>query len=239
LNIQKTGLTSVTRRFLHTTWIGSKIVKGFWDILEFFGYYSVAIPHDSPLRNSQSLFWSVRANDEAPPQPADSFFSLVNERKIELVAPARAAQYRSDGRVVLEDGRELSASVVILCTGYQSSWAGIFDGMYSIIKLCLISFIQYGTDAVANDIGLSRHAPSPISISEQRQWNHYKTLENPPLRLRNEDLWTSNIYRGLVPAKSINRHDFAINGAMVSILFIRMSIKPIVCIVFLQQWLYI
>ncbi len=39
------------------------------------------------------------------------------------------AAYGEDGRsVILDDGRSLLASAVVLCTGYTSSWSAMFNG---------------------------------------------------------------------------------------------------------------
>lgn len=48
-----------------------------------------------------------------------------------MVAPARVVGFADDGRsLLLNDGRTLPADVVILATGYTSSWSKIFDGGY-------------------------------------------------------------------------------------------------------------
>lgn len=86
------------------------------------------IPKNSPLRNAHSLFWGIRTNDEGVGRP-DGFHSLLHSGKIELVAPARVERYGDDGKsVVLNNGKILKASAVILATGYTSSWNKIFDG---------------------------------------------------------------------------------------------------------------
>lgn len=87
------------------------------------------VPQGSPLRNAHSLFWSIRTNDEGVYR-ANSFHGLVNAGQIELVAPARVQTFGNDGRsVVLNNGKEIPADVVVLATGYTSSWSKIFDGV--------------------------------------------------------------------------------------------------------------
>lgn len=74
------------------------------------------------------MFWSIRTNDEGVPRP-NGFHALVNEGKIDLIAPTRVEKYGTDGHsVVLENGTTLRADAVILATGYSSSWDHLFDG---------------------------------------------------------------------------------------------------------------
>ncbi|KAG6890392.1 hypothetical protein C0992_001783, partial [Termitomyces sp. T32_za158] len=123
----------------------------------------------------------------------DSFHGLAQSGKIKLVAPARATGFGDDGRsVALKDGRFLPADVVILATGFKSSWASLFDA-------------QTGAE-----LGISRHSPSENGVDN---WN-YTSLANPPMLHLGKEQWSSSMYRGLVPAKNINKRDFAINGAV-------------------------
>jgi dimethylaniline monooxygenase (N-oxide forming) len=41
------------------------------------------------------------------------------------------------------------------------------------------------------------------------------TLKDAPAAHPDSEQWASSIYRAIVPAKNIERHDFAINGAVV------------------------
>ena len=66
------------------------------------------------------------------------------------------------------------------------------------------------------DIGLARHPPSTAGIQAAKHLWDYTSLKNPPRAHAQGDQWCSSIYRGIVPAKSILRRDFAINGAIVS-----------------------
>lgn len=137
------------RRFLHTTWLGGKIVKLIWkaiasssvSIISFFiklpgaltngvQLDALKLPQNSPLRNTHSLFWGIRVNDEGVPRPT-GFHALVNSGKIKVVSPARVEGFGEDGfSVILNNGKALRADVVILATGYTSSWEGIFDGIW-------------------------------------------------------------------------------------------------------------
>ncbi|KAG5639502.1 hypothetical protein H0H81_000647 [Sphagnurus paluster] len=136
-----------------------------------------SIPKDSPLRNAHSLFWGIRTNDEG------------------LAAPARAQGFSDDGRsLILNAGQTLPADVVVLATGYQSSWKGIFD------------------DETVADLGLARHAP-PSSSKTVDEWDYMSLSDPPPCQLES-DHWSSSIYRGLVPAKNLDKRGFAVNGAV-------------------------
>ncbi|SRR6266702_4070050 len=107
-------------------------------------HYVLGLPRDSPLRCTYSIFWNTRTNDEGVPREG-SFYSLANAGKITFVSPAQVAKYGDDGRsVVLDDGRTISASAVVLATGYKSTWRPIFDGQYrSRFRLIVILTIQY------------------------------------------------------------------------------------------------
>jgi len=86
------------------------------------------VPNNSPLRNTHSLFWGIRSNDEGVRRPT-GFHALVNLGKISVEAPVRVESFGSNGRsVVLNNGKVLKANAVILGTGYTSSWKNIFDG---------------------------------------------------------------------------------------------------------------
>lgn len=90
-------------------------------------FHAYNIPNQSPLRRTQSLFWGVRISDEGLVRP-DSFHGLVTSGHIDLAAPTRAIGYSEDGKsLLLSDGQTLPAKVVILATGYQSSWSPIFE----------------------------------------------------------------------------------------------------------------
>lgn len=60
---------------------------------------------------------------------SDGFFGRVSQGEITLEAPARVEKFGTDGRsVVLDNGKTLKADVLILGTGYTSSWKNLFDG---------------------------------------------------------------------------------------------------------------
>ncbi|KAJ7644895.1 FAD/NAD-P-binding domain-containing protein [Roridomyces roridus] len=175
-------------RFLHTSWIGSKLVHGIWNAVTASSFKSMGIPPDSPLRLTASSFWSIRVNDEGVVRE-NGFHRLVNSGAIKVVAPARATG--------LSTGQSIKADLVILATGYTSSWDDIFD------------------EKTANELGLYRHMPAH---EWEEDWKDYKTLANPPpMHPENTNCnWSSSIYKGIIPARNLSRRDFAINGAVLS-----------------------
>lgn len=88
-------------------------------------FRAYGIPVGSPLRRIHSLFWGVRFGDEGQVRP-DSFYSLANAGIIEVIVPARVLGYAEDGEsLLLSNGKLFRPKVVILATGYQSSWSPI------------------------------------------------------------------------------------------------------------------
>ncbi|THH12096.1 hypothetical protein EW146_g7825 [Bondarzewia mesenterica] len=120
------------------------------------------------------------------------FHDVLSSKKIDLVAPARVIGFGDDGHsVILENGKHVDADAVVLATGYQSSWKGLFDA-----------------DDLADDLGLSRRPPTDF-----HKWD-YPSMANPPPSRPDIEQSSTQIYRGLVPAKEIDRRDFAINGGI-------------------------
>ncbi|KAJ6471197.1 FAD/NAD-P-binding domain-containing protein [Mycena vulgaris] len=187
-------LRSRLERFLHGTWLGGKITEFFWSALNQSSLEALSVTRGSPLYNVRSLFWSNSVNDEGVAQK-NRFHALVNSGTIEVIAPARVQGFGPDGEsVVLSDGQIIKADLVLLATGYSSSWSNIFD------------------KDTAEQVGLNRHAPDPYFASKS-QWDYY-SLANPPASPPDSAQWASSIYNGIVPAKNIARRDFAINGAV-------------------------
>ncbi|KAF8802217.1 FAD/NAD(P)-binding domain-containing protein [Phlegmacium glaucopus] len=187
-------LNTRLERFLHTTTVGSAITNFFWKSMTETSFNAFKIPQGSPLRRSHSLYWGVRVSDEGCACPTN-FHSLAISGKIDVIAPARVVGYADDGKsVVLSNGRIFATKCVLLGTGYQSSWSKIFK------------------KEVAEEIGIDRHAPQ---TKVQVKWD-YKTLENAPALRPENEKWVTSVYRGIVPAKNIEKRDFAIAGAMFS-----------------------
>ncbi|KAL1742696.1 hypothetical protein HDZ31DRAFT_42667 [Schizophyllum fasciatum] len=187
-------LRTTLERFLHKTWLGSKITHFIWSSIARTSFAVQRYPPHSPMRNAPSLFWTIQTNDDGAPRDGH-FHTLVNEGKIALVAPNRVVGYDASG-VVLADGGRLAADTVILGTGYTSSWQGLFD------------------DDTAASLGISRHAPH-LGVNFDQEWADYRTLDDPPRpRATSTQPVESSIYRGLVPVNNLSQRDFAINGAV-------------------------
>ncbi|KAK7676325.1 hypothetical protein QCA50_020708 [Cerrena zonata] len=188
-------LRTKLERFLHTTYLGSLITKALWGFLSWSSFFSLGVPHESPLRHTHSLFYGVRTNDEGVGRP-NGFHALVNAGKIEVVAPARAIEYERSAvdkqvKIKLNNGLSLDANAVVLATGFRSSWEALFDA-----------------DTLA-DLGLNKY-PIPYG-NHVDEWDAYTTLERSTAQRTIE---AACIYRGLVPANNILNRDFAINGAI-------------------------
>ncbi|KAJ7679052.1 FAD/NAD-P-binding domain-containing protein [Mycena polygramma] len=186
-------LRTKLERFLHTTWIGSKLVPAIWNLILADSYKAMKIPKDSPLRLTYSPFWSMHLSDEGIPRE-DGFHSLINQGKIKVIPSARMSGYGSGRTVLLSNGETVNADLVILATGYACSWTDIFE------------------EETAAELGLYRHH----SANQVDEWKHYTTLANPPDAHPDNTNWSSSIYKGIVPTKNIPRKDFAINGAVFS-----------------------
>ncbi|KAI0677681.1 FAD/NAD(P)-binding domain-containing protein [Trametes maxima] len=184
-------------RFLHTTWLGKRIVQLAWYAITEYAFRSSNIPAGSPLRNTVSPHWHIRFNDEGYPRP-NAFHALVLAGKIQVLTHTSVARYGTDGKsVVLDDGRVLQASALALGTGYKSSWEAIFD------------------ENTLDELGLSPQ-PAEANTTRTHRWE-YTTLSDPPPPHPDTKRWSSAIYRGIVPAKNIMRRDLAINGIGLSI----------------------
>ncbi|KAI0650878.1 FAD/NAD-P-binding domain-containing protein [Trametes meyenii] len=188
-------LRTFLERFLHTTWLGKKIVDFVWRGLADSSFRAAGIPAKSSLRNTVSPFWHVRVNDEGVPR-ANGFHALVLAGKIDVVTPARVRGFGDDRRsVILDDGRLIRADAVVLATGYQSSWSSIFG------------------DETMEELGLNPYLAA--NTTTVYQWDYTTLKDSPPLH-PGAQRWSSSLYRGLVPARNIANRDFAVNGACVS-----------------------
>lgn len=185
-------------RFMHTSWIGSKIVQATWKLLSWMSFTTLGVPRNSPLRRTRSLFWTLRTNDEGIGLP-DGFYDLMRRGKIELIAPARAVSIANDGQgVVLHDKRVIRATAIINATGHASTWDKILD--------------QETIEA----LGLNKQYTAHTSAEDAHEWDGYITLSDPPPACAEQDQWTMSIYRGIVPLKCLFDRDFAINGGTLT-----------------------
>ncbi|KAF7298812.1 FAD/NAD(P)-binding domain-containing protein [Mycena indigotica] len=190
-------------RFFHTTWLGSCLVWIFWVLLKYASLFAAGITPFSrgPLRpeHFHPLFWSTSVNDEGVPS-ATGFHALVQQGKIQVVVPARLQGFGKDGvSVVTTDWRSIPADILLLATGYQSSWASLFD------------------EQTAKSLGM---APTMLKFpgdeeSEATLFPHRLVGAKPQARPAAEKFGrATHIYQGIVPSKNIARRDFAINGAV-------------------------
>ncbi|KAF7328016.1 hypothetical protein MKEN_00382500 [Mycena kentingensis (nom. inval.)] len=143
------NLRSRPERFLHTTWLGSKLVHGFLNFIVRQSYRAMKIPSDS-------------------------------------------TSTRTFGRT----GEKLKPEVVVLATGYTSSWGDLFD------------------EGTVASLGLDPHRITPSTDDE---WASYTTLKDAPAPRRGDETLSTSIYKSIVPAKNILKRDFAINGAVMSV----------------------
>jgi hypothetical protein len=148
------------------------------------------------------------------------FQALATAGKIKIIAPAHALGYSDDGKsVILSNGQEISTKAVILATGYQSSWSNVFSRTYFssfCFGFCITHLLHLRCSAeMAEEIGIAKHAPK---THVKTKWN-YETLKDRPPEDPEAGRWVTSIYRGLVPAKNIEKRDFAIAGAFVSIYY--------------------
>ncbi|EDR06936.1 uncharacterized protein LACBIDRAFT_299323 [Laccaria bicolor S238N-H82] len=151
------------------------------------------IPNESPLRRTHSTFWGLRISDEGLVRP-DSFHGLAAAGLIDLAAPTRAIGYAEDGKsLLLSDGQTLPAKVVILATGYQSSWSPIFE-----------------------KLGIARHT---LTYNFEREWK-YASLANAPPQSPEQSKWVTSIHRSLFPRKILTgvtlRLQFSADFAYIS-----------------------
>ncbi|KAJ6462046.1 FAD/NAD-P-binding domain-containing protein [Mycena vitilis] len=211
------ALRSRLERFLHGTWLGSRITHCFWSALSWASLQALSIPKTSPLRNTHSLFWSTSVNDEGVPQQ-NRFHAFVNNGNISVIAPARVQDFGPDGNsVVLNNGETIKADILLLATGYASSWTDIFNRKkIQLVPSRIPSQLHVVVAAdTAELLGIKRHSPRPQSEFESEERTHY-SLANPPASCAESEQWASSIYNGIVPARNITRRDFAINGAVFS-----------------------
>ncbi|KAF8149495.1 hypothetical protein B0H34DRAFT_667702 [Crassisporium funariophilum] len=190
-------LNTRLERFLHTSAIGGAVVRLVWRQAQERSFKAYNISNDSPLRNTYPLFWAIHSSDEGTAR-SNTFAALATAGAINIIS-ARAVGYGEDGRsVLLSNGQVVETNVVVLATGYQSSWTNIF------------------TPATAEELGITTHIPTCRS---ETSWN-YNSLKNPPPPIAgNGDAGVTSIYRGLIPAKNLHKRDFAIAGGLFVVNF--------------------
>ena len=186
-------------------------------------FQAAGIPLGSPLRNTLSPYWHDRVTDEGVPRP-NGFYRLAASGKISVVTPAYVRKFGDDGEsVVLDNGSSIRASAVVLATGYNSSWPAMFDGT-SLLTAVLDSPAHpfHTAEETQEELGLK---PRLADHNRSYYWDYQSLRDSPPL---NPDAkrWSSSMYRGIVPAKNIQRRDFAVNGAIVRLRRLRLHPHP-------------
>ena len=68
-------------------------------------------------------------------------------------------------------------------------------------------------EKTAEELGLNPRPADP-QVKARYTWDYWTLRDPPPLNPDAKRL-TSSMYRGIVPAKNIQRRDFAVNGAIV------------------------
>nr|GAT52224.1 FAD/NAD(P)-binding domain-containing protein [Mycena chlorophos] len=223
-------LNTKLERFLHTTALGSWLVFLLWSALRTASLLAVGINPFSragppgggtgiPGRAShiRPLFWSVHLNDDGVPSRRGTnnnshFYTLVGQGKIRTVVPARVVGFDADGRSVVAvttdagaEGRNedvhLRADVLLLATGYKSSWTSLLD------------------EETAEKIGME---PTPLPVDSDASPFAYPHLSlrvttrppsaQPTKSVPDKRIWS--LLHGIVPTKNISQRDFAINGAV-------------------------
>jgi dimethylaniline monooxygenase (N-oxide forming) len=145
------------------------------------------IPKDSPLRNTHSMFWGIRTNDEGTGRN-DGFHAIAKQERIDLVA-------------------------LTMVKGHASSKLGFLGQPFSLVftDIFIPPMLMTVSEKTIKELGIGRYLPSQDVV----EWKHYKMLASSPAAHPQRDQWTLSIYRGLVPVKNITERDFAIKGALV------------------------
>ncbi|EAU80914.1 hypothetical protein CC1G_03090 [Coprinopsis cinerea okayama7 len=223
-------LRSRTERFLHTTWLGGKIVRGFWDGVAKRSFKTYNFPPDHPLSlHSHNVFWGNRTGDEGV-RSDKTFQSHVLSGRIQCIVPGYVLGFRrgeakeqesAGSYLLLDSGDKLYPSAVIVATGYKSSWEDILDEE-SIREIGLIHDVpperlekykdewKY-TSLKDAPLPLSekRHGPSASTSTSTTTLGKERVGDSKPLR-------APALYKGMIPAKSLLKRDVAVNGAMIT-----------------------
>ncbi|KAJ7768211.1 FAD/NAD-P-binding domain-containing protein [Mycena metata] len=187
--MRKSRLLSILSPYISLRTRLDKFVRETWNSIMADSFKAMGIREDSPLRLTFSLFWNVQTNDEGVPRP-NGFHALVNEGKINVIAPARMTGYAGDGHsILLNNGPSVKADLLILATGYASSWTDIFD------------------EKTAADIGLYRH-----------QLVNYKSLRDPPPLQPENTKWSSSIYKAILATN--DGYSFEVTAHWISSYFL-------------------
>lgn len=225
-----------SRRFLHTTSFGSKIVHFIFNklaqssvIASLFITYSTVYILFSLLRTQSRKARryvqrrrEIRCFGELEPMTRVLWIRSLT------IHSSVAAKYRPLLQPELLDTLKMaSLSIWIMERRFlRQSWFSPLDGkalgrrfsMVGIYSHNSHSFYWYRlTGQTASELGIGRHLPTTDVVNSQDLWN-YKTLSDPPPTHQGHQKgqFVTSIYRGLIPGKNLNNRDFAIAGAIVS-----------------------
>jgi hypothetical protein len=106
------------QRFLHGTWLGRKVVAGYWtlvsaDVVDGTGYDKHA--ETAKLKGRNPMFWGQSSANMLNYDP--DFMALVRDEKIKI--PVAEIEHLSIDSVHLSDGNELKATTLIRATGWK------------------------------------------------------------------------------------------------------------------------
>jgi hypothetical protein len=116
---QKTGLEGWLRSFLHTTWLGRKIVVGFWKVL---GDDAIALNKLNEHPETKKLVpWRGAfevSNCLGIHNYPTNFYELVREGRIKVMVD-EVQSFEAGREVLLRSGNKMQVDAVVCATGWQ------------------------------------------------------------------------------------------------------------------------
>jgi hypothetical protein len=113
------GFEGAVRRFLHNTWLGRNIVRGFWKVL---GDDVVSLNRLQEHAETRKLVpWRGAfevGNCLSIHNYGSDFFELVREGRVKVVVDEVAA-FREGNKVLLKSGEKLEVDNVVCATGWE------------------------------------------------------------------------------------------------------------------------
>ena len=214
-----TGLEGWLRAFFHRTWLGKKIVAGFWHML---GEDAIALngmdgnPETKKLRPWRGAF--EVGNALSIHNYPTSFFDLVKAGKIKVLVD-EILSLDAERQVQLKSGKVLQTDAVVCATGWQKGHKFRFE-----------------PPALEKDFALpSTSPPTPeesalIKSAEECLYRDFRYLKerdtsrvyhpDPSLRYTQPPLAQSHpyrLYRFMVPPNLYQERSVAFTGALMSL----------------------
>jgi hypothetical protein len=211
---ERSGLIGWIRCALHRTWIGQRLVSGFWNALAYFPrsiFQYDKHPETQKLEPWVSPFWM--GNSLGIHNYETSWFELVRAGKITVHIDTISRL--SEGAVHLSSNEVLEADALVCCTGWDQQ-----------------PFLKFFPKNTAEALGLLGLNAGELKYMEQARseiFGQIPALQHPPPRvaqldsaLANEEKRAShryNLYRFLVPPSSdvIHHRNIAFIGAQLSL----------------------